>query len=49
MNLLKKRPWLLIVFGFIFLIIVWTGFIILALKNQPERVPLQPSTTQATP
>lgn len=41
MNPLKKRPWLLIVAAFLVLISVWTAFLFLAVKNQPETVPLE--------
>ena len=41
MNAIKKRPWLLIVAAFIFLIAGWTAFINLAVKNQPPTVPLE--------
>ena len=41
MNFFKKRPWLIIVFAFIVLLSAWTMFFNVALKNQPESVPLR--------
>ena len=49
MNPLTKRPWLLIVLAFVILISVWTAFIMLAVKNQPAKVPLQQTAAPATP
>ena len=40
MNFLKKRPWLIIVFAFIVLLSAWGMFFNLAIKNQPDEVPL---------
>jgi hypothetical protein len=37
---IARRPWILIWFGFFLLITVWTVFMVLALRNQPERLPL---------
>lgn len=37
-NWLKKRPWLYIVFAFVILIAIWTKFIMIAVKNQPEKI-----------
>lgn len=44
MEWLKKRPWLLIVAGFIVLISVWFVFIAIASENIPESVPLSGQT-----
>lgn len=49
MNLLKKRPWLLVIAAFVILISMWTAFIVLAVKNQPAVVPLETATNQAEP
>jgi hypothetical protein len=38
--MLRKRPWLWIVFAFVVLITVWFFFIKIAVENQPETVPL---------
>ena len=38
--MLRKHPWLWIVFAFIVLITVWVFFLRIAIKNQPESVPL---------
>jgi multidrug efflux pump subunit AcrB len=46
MNPIKKRPWLLIVAAFLVLIAGWAAFINLAVKNQPETVPLEAPATQ---
>ncbi len=37
---LARRPWLWIVAAFVVLFSAWTVFIIVALKHQPETVPL---------
>jgi len=46
MNPLKKRPWLLVVLAFVVLISVWTAFIMLAVKNQPQKIPLELPLTE---
>ncbi|MEM8954667.1 MAG: hypothetical protein AAGD22_10990 [Verrucomicrobiota bacterium] len=50
---MKSRPWLYIVLTFVILIAVWTVFITIAVKNQPQSVPLDspmPKTnTNASP
>lgn len=38
--MLRKRPWLWIVFAFAVLITAWIFFIRIALENQPESLPL---------
>lgn len=38
--MLRKHPWIWIVFAFIVLITVWFFFIRIAIENQPESVPL---------
>lgn len=43
MKKLQDKPWLIIVFGFIFLIAIWIGFITLAVKNQPKVIPVPAS------
>lgn len=40
MKCLKKRPWLWIVLAFISLIGAWSALITIALKNQPEKIPV---------
>jgi len=40
-QLISKRPWLLIVFAFIVLISGWVFLLKLAARNQPETVPIQ--------
>lgn len=47
MNWLRKRPWLPFVGAFIAFVMWWVFFIILAVQNQPEQVPLPASFTQA--
>ncbi len=37
----RQRPWLWIVLGFIVLISAWAVFMTIAIKNQPESVPLE--------
>ena len=49
MNPLKKRPWLLIVLAFVILISIWTAFIMLAVKNQPQKIPLEHSSSRTAP
>ncbi len=39
-KLIGEKPWILIVLGFLLLISVWTFFFVVALHNQPERLPL---------
>ncbi|MDB6135316.1 MAG: hypothetical protein JWM59_3559 [Verrucomicrobiales bacterium] len=41
---LAERPWIWFWVVFLVLISVWTGFIMLAVKNQPASVPLSPTT-----
>ena len=41
MTWLKKRPWLIIVFAFGVLITSWVFLLKLAIKTQPESVPLK--------
>jgi hypothetical protein len=41
MKLLKDKPWLVIVFAFVALILLWVWFIRLAIKHQPEEIPAQ--------
>jgi hypothetical protein len=36
-----SRPWLWVIFAFALLISAWTTLFWIALKNQPESVPLQ--------
>lgn len=38
---LRRHPWILIVVGFALLIAAWTVFILIAVRNQPESVPLE--------
>ncbi len=37
---IARKPWLLIIAGFLLLISIWTFFFIVALRNQPVRLPL---------
>jgi hypothetical protein len=39
-ELIANRPWILIIAGFVLLITVWVVFLNLALRNQPEHLPL---------
>ena len=36
-----KRPWILVVIAFLILIGAWSAFISIAIRNQPEKVPLE--------
>ena len=47
MNWLRKRPWLPFVGGFIAFVVWWVFFIFLAVRNQPEQVPLPAHFTKA--
>lgn len=38
---LLNRPWILIIAGFCLLISVWVFFFVVAVRNQPFRLPLQ--------
>lgn len=40
MSYLKKNPWLWIVVAFVLLIAAWSVLITIAVKNQPEKIPL---------
>lgn len=39
-ELIARKPWILIILGFLLLISVWVIFFILAAHNQPERLPI---------
>lgn len=39
-ELIANRPWILIIAAFFLLITVWVVFLNLALRNQPEHLPL---------
>jgi hypothetical protein len=43
---IANRPWILIWVGFFLLISVWTIFMVIALRNQPERLPLTNAPVQ---
>lgn len=43
MKLIKNKPWIVIVLLFAFMLVAWSFFITLAVKNQPEEVPLKSS------
>jgi hypothetical protein len=45
---IAQKPWILIWIGFFILISVWTIFMVLALRNQPERLPLTDAPAQET-
>lgn len=45
MNFLRKRPWLIIVFAFVILIVSWTVLLRIASKYRPETVELAPPVT----
>lgn len=47
MNLLRKKPWLWIVLAFVLLIAAWSVLFTIALKNQPETIPLETETAAA--
>ncbi len=38
---IRQRPWLWIVVGFTVLITAWIIFMTIAIRNQPEEVPLE--------
>lgn len=38
---LAKRPWLVIVFGFVLLFCAWTVLIIVAERHQPKEIPIK--------
>jgi hypothetical protein len=48
-HVLKKYPWLFIVLAFLVLSGAWTGLIIIAVKNKPESIPLQPPASHHEP
>ncbi len=48
MNWLRKRPWLIVVAFFLGFIAWWIFFITLAVKNQPDTVPLPPRPLSQT-
>gem|GEM_PF-1691715 len=37
---LARRPWLWVVFAFVMLLSAWSALFYVAMKNQPETVPL---------
>ncbi len=39
-KLIAEKPWILIILGFVLLISVWVFFFVVAMHNQPERIPL---------
>jgi hypothetical protein len=39
-KLIADKPWILIILGFALLISVWVFFFVIAMHNQPERIPL---------
>lgn len=39
-NYLRERPWIWVVIAFVLLFSAWTTLFTIALKNQPEKVPL---------
>ncbi len=42
-NWLKNRPWIWIVLFFLAFMSAWAWFIVIALRNVPEVVPLEPT------
>ena len=40
MNLLRRKPWLWIVLAFVMLIAAWTVLITIAVRDQPEKIPV---------
>ena len=40
--ILRKRPWLWIIVAFLLLIGAWTGLIMIAVKNKPQSIELEP-------
>ncbi len=43
-----QRPWIFFILAFVVLIAAWTVFIIIAVKNQPEAVPLATQAQEQT-
>jgi hypothetical protein len=41
-NLLRERPWLLVIVAFLVLIGAWTALIIFSQRNADEEIPLPP-------
>jgi hypothetical protein len=39
-NLLRRNPWLWIVFAFLLLIAAWSVLITIAVNHQPEKIPV---------
>ncbi|HSJ03294.1 MAG TPA: hypothetical protein VK956_12610 [Verrucomicrobium sp.] len=42
---ISAKPWLLVVAVFVGLIVMWTGLIIIAVRNTPQNVPLTTVTS----
>lgn len=40
MNFIRNRPWLIVIAAFVGFVAWWVFFISLAVRNQPEEVPL---------
>jgi hypothetical protein len=39
---IAAKPWLLVVAVFVLLIAMWTGLIVIAVRNRPQPVPFPP-------
>lgn len=48
-TIVSRHPWLLVVLAFALLLSAWTSLIIVAVKNQPEMVPLEHAAPTAHP
>jgi hypothetical protein len=49
MEFMRQRPWIWVVAAFVALIGLWAWFITLAVRNQPEEVPLEHLPASETP
>ena len=45
-NFFRKRPWLWIIVAFVLLIGAWTALIMIAVKNKPQSIEIDPPTHQ---
>ena len=49
MNILNRHPWLLVLLAFAVLLTAWTSLIVVAVKHQPEKVPLEHVSQKPAP
>ena len=42
MGIFRSRPWLFIVFAFVFLITAWSILVVVAVRNRPESIEVPP-------